>query len=341
MTTSFVSDKGVREEIKKLVTDTDEFVLAVAFWGKGALQQLGLDKLRSQQKGTIICNLMSGACNPNEINKLIKLVQDSRSNLKVLKHEKLHAKVYWSPSCVILGSSNASSNGLTFEGKELAGSVEGNVKILDPKTNSDVKEWISGVTLSATEISKLDMKIAASFWKQRRRDRHTGGKSKDSLSFLQKFKEQPDYFTDTLPIQVWIYNAEDMDLAGKKAFNEAKKEHPNFDDAYQNELGEKNPEAGTRVIDALYEIKNKKLILSEPTVWQILPKNHIYIYPKPPKIPAGKLLLCEEIKDIERHRVTGNDKRELKKLIEVYIEKHPQEKETSPEWTIDLKKLFN
>jgi hypothetical protein len=79
--------------------------MAVAFWGDGATKGLGLDKKRGEV-ATVICNLKSGGTNPNEIRELWK------ANINPLQCDKLHGKVYLFDDCVIIGSSNASSNGL-------------------------------------------------------------------------------------------------------------------------------------------------------------------------------------------------------------------------------------
>ena len=104
-------------------------VIAVPFWGRGAVKLLGLD---AGTKVRVICNLDHPGCNPFVIEKL------REHKVAVKTHPRLHAKIYATADIAIVGSSNASSNGLTVEGKEAQGWVELNVASGD-------REFVSGV----------------------------------------------------------------------------------------------------------------------------------------------------------------------------------------------------
>lgn len=98
-------------------------VIAVPFWGKGAVTLLGLDAGHAVR---VICNLDHPGCNPLVIEELRK------QKVRVRTHRRLHAKLYATDATAIVGSSNASTNGLTVEGKEAEGWVELNVASGDP-----------------------------------------------------------------------------------------------------------------------------------------------------------------------------------------------------------------
>lgn len=84
--------------------------MAVAFWGANARKELGFDRRpRDSKPVTIICNLEMGGTNPSEIKQLRRL-----RNVEVLQADRLHGKVYLFGSEVLIGSSNASANGLSF-----------------------------------------------------------------------------------------------------------------------------------------------------------------------------------------------------------------------------------
>src|SRR5258708_2971360 len=102
--------------------------LAVAFWGEGAVERLGVR--RDHLEVEIICNLESGACNPAEIRRLIAMAPAVR----IRSNPRLHAKLYWTANCAVVGSSNASANGLAVEGRPLAGWAEANVLVEDSPT---------------------------------------------------------------------------------------------------------------------------------------------------------------------------------------------------------------
>ncbi len=98
-------------------------VIAVPFWGKGAVKLLGLDAGLSVR---VICNLDHPGCNPFVIEELRK------HKVRVKTHPRLHAKIYATREEAFVGSSNASSNGLAVEGREAQGWVELNVTSAEP-----------------------------------------------------------------------------------------------------------------------------------------------------------------------------------------------------------------
>jgi hypothetical protein len=110
----FLDGKAATAEIKTFISASKKARIAVAFWGAGATEELGFD--RESGDVTVICNLMSGGTNPKEIRRLRK------HDVVVRQCDTLHGKVYlFDDETVIIGSSNASANGLAFQGKELVG----------------------------------------------------------------------------------------------------------------------------------------------------------------------------------------------------------------------------
>ena len=103
---------SIAREIKKLVEKRGKVRAAVAFWGAGAAEETGLS---SKGKGQILCDLFSGGCNPKEVKKL------RDSGLEVRTLHGMHAKLWINGDSVILGSANASTNGLGFEKKAVTG----------------------------------------------------------------------------------------------------------------------------------------------------------------------------------------------------------------------------
>lgn len=115
---TLVREHQLASEFRKAVRKSPQGVVAVPFWGKGAVETLGL------QAGSgvrVICNLNHPGCNPDVIEQLQRL------KIKVRTHSRLHAKIYATPNVAIVGSSNASSNGLTEEGDSALGWIEANV----------------------------------------------------------------------------------------------------------------------------------------------------------------------------------------------------------------------
>ncbi len=72
-------------EIARLSKSSRKVMLAVAFWGDGATEELRLGK--KGQSTTVVCNLRSGGTNPHEIEKLIT------KGVSVRQCDTLHGKV--------------------------------------------------------------------------------------------------------------------------------------------------------------------------------------------------------------------------------------------------------
>jgi hypothetical protein len=152
----FLREYEVGSHFKTLKKTAPEALIAVPFWGFGALKLLGFGKA---QKTRVICNLGSTACNPYTIADLKKL-----KGVRVRSHPRLHAKIYATNNFCIIGSSNASTNGLGLEGQPLKGWIEANVLSDDPKLVGSAlalfeKLWESDdsfpVSAKALRIAKL------------------------------------------------------------------------------------------------------------------------------------------------------------------------------------------
>ena len=113
----------VAPKLRKAMKAGGATVIAVPFWGRGAIALLGLEAGTSAR---IICNIDHPGCNPYEIEDIRKL------KIKVWTHPRLHAKIYATAGLAIAGSSNVSSNGLAVEGRAARGWIEANVASADP-----------------------------------------------------------------------------------------------------------------------------------------------------------------------------------------------------------------
>ncbi len=92
------------EAIKKLLADAETAKFAVAFWGK-ALRFRKIGHFRKREAAQKYLQSPVSACNPTEIRELLKLAP----SVEVRTNPRLHAKVYWTPTGVVVGSSNASA----------------------------------------------------------------------------------------------------------------------------------------------------------------------------------------------------------------------------------------
>lgn len=163
----FLDEVGALVKIREILRSAETAKIAVAFWGQGAIEALGL--ARSELEVDVVCNLDSGACNPFEIERLRKL----RPHVSVKSDPRLHGKLYWTPNGLVLGSSNASTNGLAVE-EGLGGWAEANVFCEDPNVVAAALTWFESRKSSGYEITDAHLRLAEQHWSDRRRIAPTG-----------------------------------------------------------------------------------------------------------------------------------------------------------------------
>lgn len=102
---NFVNGHELSLQLAVALKNAKTVRLAVAFWGRGAADKLGLQD-NSVVRTQVVCNLVSGGTNPNEIRTLLSRGVD------VKQLDDLHAKLGVIDDLSFLGSSNMSTNGL-------------------------------------------------------------------------------------------------------------------------------------------------------------------------------------------------------------------------------------
>jgi len=157
----FLDENKVLQSVCASLSTTDTATLVVAFWGDGAIERLGLDKTWRSLR--IVCNLESGACNPNEIARLCDI-----PNVEVRTDWRLHGKVYLTSKSAVLGSSNASSNGLVVEGAPALGWAEANIESSDPDFLAEIAAWCATRFEQAVPIDDRMLDLARASWSARK-----------------------------------------------------------------------------------------------------------------------------------------------------------------------------
>jgi len=179
MTKILKENDEILSEIKRLFKSASKIKCAVAFWGKGASDLFSNSKAK---KIEITCNLMSGGTNPYEI----EIIMDNiKKNGEVRMDTSLHAKVFWTDKGMVIGSANASANGLSLEGAEIEGWKEMSVLIEDQKLIKEAEKWFDKVFLKSKEIKKKDISDSKKIWKKQSGNRVNSGKE---LSFVEAIK---------------------------------------------------------------------------------------------------------------------------------------------------------
>ena len=153
----FLTDGNIFQAVRRLVNGDEELLAAVAFWGRGAGNQTGISGRAAPTR--ILCDLLSGACNPAEIEHLLE------NGVEVKYRPHLHAKVWVNGNEVVVGSANASTNGLGFEAS--ASNIEAAIYLRDKKMAGNVRKWFEGEWDLAEEIDEVLLRTAEAMWNQR------------------------------------------------------------------------------------------------------------------------------------------------------------------------------
>ena len=125
--------------------------------------------MENPEQVRIICDLLSGACNPGEIRTL----RQCKIHVKTL--DRLHANVWINGNEVILGSANASRNGLPVSDEDdRQANIEAAFLSKDPSLAQDIEHWFKNQWKAATEIDNRMIALAEDLWTRRARSAKRG-----------------------------------------------------------------------------------------------------------------------------------------------------------------------
>ncbi|MBC7323289.1 MAG: phospholipase D family protein [Acetomicrobium sp.] len=206
----FLSGKEYYSKVQEFFSDDNPLYIAVAFWG---IDAYSLFNLRSNKKIQLICNLESGACNPD----FIKRIMNSK-NVEVRTNSRLHAKLLLQQNKLIVGSANISANGLSFENSELNGWIEAGVLIDDASIIEDASGWFLNIWRTSDKITKDKLDIAIEKWEKRRNQRDV---KTYQMSLLHAAMHDTEAFKDRR-IYFVIYRDRDITPEAYAKFEEAK-----------------------------------------------------------------------------------------------------------------------
>jgi hypothetical protein len=106
---AFLIGQALSEEIRRVLSGRD-LRCAVAFWGLGAAEFIQATGT-SVADARIVCDLSMGGCWPGALEEM-----GDPGNKQLRQQDGLHAKVYISDTGIIVGSPDASANGIGFKG---------------------------------------------------------------------------------------------------------------------------------------------------------------------------------------------------------------------------------
>ncbi len=153
----------IQQAVSALVNREGDVDIAVAYWGHDALERTGIAN-KGNGNLRVICDLLSGACNPSPIATL------RGSGVLVRTLDRLHAKVWINGNDAILGSANASMAGLPTPNDDLRRCRdEANIEIRDETLAQSLRTWFDERWDLARDIEDRDLRRARILWSQRRR----------------------------------------------------------------------------------------------------------------------------------------------------------------------------
>ena len=142
---------------------TGRLDMAVAFWGEGAIEELGLG---SGRRARVLLDLTAGGTNPHVVEVLLKSL-----GVQVRQLDRLHAKAYIGQTEMIIGSANASANGLGSEGSEATHWSELCLLTDCALALAQAEQWFEKKWKKSRTIKPVDLECAKAAWKNRRKTR--------------------------------------------------------------------------------------------------------------------------------------------------------------------------
>jgi hypothetical protein len=197
----FVDGPGAEKKIQALLTRAKRVRIAVAYWGAGAVERLGVEGVGTEDV-EVVCDVRSGGSNPTEVERLRDILGEKR----VMTCDRLHAKVWITDLGAVIGSSNASANGLGHESDETIGLIEANIFVDDASALAVLERWFEQtVKPESRAVTAADLERARQLRKARRRDRPVP----DARSVFEALQVDPLSLVGR-DFLVWVYPHEDV-----------------------------------------------------------------------------------------------------------------------------------
>lgn len=151
---------AILETLRSYVDSGEQTAMAIAFWGDGACKSLRIN-VSSRGALRVLLNATSGACNPSELEILLKL----NACVEVRSDPQLHAKVALCGKKTLVGSANASANGLGFEGESATRWTEACIETEDDAVSSSSWIWFEALWVQAKKLDENLIEQARTAWR--------------------------------------------------------------------------------------------------------------------------------------------------------------------------------
>jgi hypothetical protein len=173
----FLYGPSLTATVRKLCGKQTETKIAIAYWGHEAIKLMNVNPKKQNIK--VICCLKGGKSDPEVI---------KRFGNRARQNDRLHAKVMWTPDAAIVGSANASSNGLPEEEGSAVGLIEAGIYIEDTSVLRSIRQWFDNQYGNAKKVTLADLK-AAKVERDRRIWNSKGAPKAQKRSLLKALQE--------------------------------------------------------------------------------------------------------------------------------------------------------
>ena len=158
----FLAGNDLSQMIREVVSGKDARC-AVAFWGQGAVRELFGTDVLERNDVHVVCDLSMGGSNPATLRAL-----GAPKNPKIKYLDGLHAKVFLSERGAVVGSANASNNGIGFFGREAELLEAGTYFSKDSVQWCRIGAWFDQLIKNeASEIDQDALRAADLSWQTR------------------------------------------------------------------------------------------------------------------------------------------------------------------------------
>ena len=224
---AFLIGQPLTDAVRHVLTGQDPRC-AVAFWGKGF--DAFLDRITGRKKNLrVVCDISMGGCHPEALRSL-----GAPGNANIRYRDGLHAKVYLSETGVVIGSANASDNGLGFK-SGTAGLLEAaTFHSAETAMWKAVSAWFEDLHGSALEVDEPALDRAGRLFRPRRGPDGTTSTRPGSL--LDMVLANPDLFEDVGFVLASTSSTHDERIAARKSARKAGVEKAIIDAAGDNDL---------------------------------------------------------------------------------------------------------
>jgi hypothetical protein len=308
-TTEFLSGEPLLQRLSEALKASGRADLAIAYWGDNAIATLGMDKMPGPTR--IICDAYSGACNPEELKKLI-------AKFEVRTRNGLHAKVVITGTSVFVGSANASANGLGQEGVE-ANNVEAAALIQNVEFLRQAQDWFDAMWADSREVTADVISAIRPIWRERRKVRPVGALQSSSL--LGVLLTDPRWFADRA-IRLVAYESADASAEAQRTFNSiapsryhsaALQKYENDGEVpYYEDTRKWDVPLGEYIVD--FRIDESKQQADFGGFWMV--KAHDAFHKAGPN---SRIILLDKVKDFKGLRLSRSDAARLGKFVFKYV----------------------